>query len=310
MVPPADRGEADRLRGVLASLYESTGLLPELPDENHLEVFVWQLIESQRRIRYIQLLLESPLSATALDGARKSFDPLKGAILKRRSGDYDEACWLVLLSTHFGRNRSTGWQLAGDFYSCLGNGEAWDWRRTSADDIEMRNWLHDNQNVLRTRGGKFGNHRKYESLNAWESTGTGHALSTYVAWIGDRTHAERFDQIAPNTVTRRERFAALYASLEPIARFGRTARFDFLCTLGKIGLLDLEADSAYLSGATGPLTGARLLLDGTKSSASNSHDLERRLAPLQSALDVPFDVLEDALCNWQKSPGHFAPFRG
>lgn len=310
IVPPSDLDEANRLRDVLKGLQASPDPLLGLPDEDHLEVLVGQLIESKRRTRYVQRLLTMQFSAAVLDGQQGSFDPLKGAILKNRTGDHDEACWLVLLSTHFGRNRHTGWQLTGDFYGRLGDGKTWDWLSTSGDVVEMRAWLDVNRKALRERGGRFGNHRKYESLNAWEPTGTGHVLATYLAWVGDGTHAERFAHIAPNTTTPRERFAALYASLDPVARFGRTAKFDFLSTLGKIGLIDLEADSAYLSGATGPLTGARLLLDGSKNSASSARDLEARLSPVQQALDVPFDILEDALCNWQKSPHDFVPFRG
>lgn len=310
LVPPVDRDEADRLRGVLAGIQSSINPLLGLPDEDHLEVLVGQLIESQRRTRYIQRLLGMQLGPSALDGVSVSFDPLKGAILKHRAGDHDEACWLALLSTHFGRSRRTGWQLAGDFYARLGDGGTWDWLSTSGDVTEMRCWLEANRGALRAQGGVFGNHRKYESLNAWEPTGTGNVLATYVAWVGDGTHAERFAQIAPDLLTRSERFAALYASLGPIARFGRTARFDFLSTLGKIGLVDIEADSAHLAGATGPLTGARLLLDGRKESRATARSLEARLLPVQRKLGVPFDVLEDALCNWQKSPRSFVPFRG
>jgi Alpha-glutamyl/putrescinyl thymine pyrophosphorylase clade 3 len=38
--------------------------------------------------------------------------------------------------------------------------------------------------------------------------------------------------------------------------------------------------------------------------------LEDSAAALGHCLDVTFDVLEDALCNWQKSPARFKPFRG
>lgn len=309
-LPPGDRGEAGRIRDILTCLRRSAAPLPGIPDDDHLEAIVGQLIESQRRTRYLHRLLAMQISPAALDTTGGSFDPLKGAILKQRDGDHDEACWLVLLSTHFGRHRSTDWRLTGDFYGRLGDGETWDWPSTSGDVLEMRGWLDLNRDALRARGGRFGNHRKYESLNAWEPTGTGNVLATYVAWVGGQTHADRFAAIAPKSLTPRERFAALYDSLGPVARFGRTARFDFLSTLGKIGLAEIEADSAHLSGATGPLAGARLLLDGIKTSTSRARDLEVRLAPVQLALDVPFDVLEDALCNWQKSPGRFVPFRG
>lgn len=310
IVPPADRDEAARLHRLLGAVQASSDPLPGLVDEGRLEVFVGQIVESQRRVRYIRRLLTMHFSPSVLDGSSASFDPLKAAILKQRTGDIDEAIWLIFLSTHFGRHIRTGWQLAGDFYSRLGEAGAWDWRSTSGATLEMRAWLDMHYSALRARGGRFGNHRKYESLNAWESTGTGQVLETYIAWVGDAMHRDKLAQIAPYTLQPRERFAALYRSLDSVARFGRTARFDFLCMLGKMNLTNIEADSAYLSGATGPLAGARLLLDGSKDSTSRPRDLEARLEFLQQTLLVPFDVLEDALCNWQKSPNVFVPFRG
>ena len=309
-LPPGDRDEAGRLREVLGALRTGADALRGLPDDDHLDVLVAHLIESQRRTRYIERVMHMPLSPAALDGASGGFDPLKGAMLKLRAGDHDEACWLVLLSVHFGRHRRAGWQLVGDFYTRLCDGERWDWPSTSADVIAMRGWLDVNFSDLRSRGGRFGNHRKYESLNAWDPTGTGHVLATYVDWVGGGSHADRFADIGPPTMTAQQRFAVVYSSLDPVGRFGRTARFDFLNMLGKLGLVDVEADSAHLSGATGPLAGARLLLDGSRASASRAAALEARLAPVQRALGVPFDVIEDALCNWQKSPVDFVPFRG
>jgi hypothetical protein len=284
--------------------------LPGVADEPNLNSFVAQLIESQRRNRYIERLLDMPLSPASLTGPGGSFDPLKGAILKQRAGDHDEGCWLVFLSVHFGKNRRTGWQLAGDFYGRLGQRGTWDWMSTSGDVLQMRGWLDANYEALRSAGGRFGNHRKYESLKAWSDSGTGHVIATYVDWVGGEQHAERFANMAAGSTTPRERFAALYKSLGSVGRFGRTARFDYLSTLGKLALADVEADCAHLGGATGPLTGARLLLDGDPTSNSRSAQLERRLAGVRCALGVTFDVLEDALCNWQKSPSVFVPFRG
>ncbi|MBO0876130.1 MAG: hypothetical protein J2P19_22350 [Pseudonocardia sp.] len=95
-----------------------------------------------------------------------------------------------------------------------------------------------------------------------------------------------------------------------MARFGRTARFDYLTMLGKIGLAEVEPDCAHLVGSTGPQRGARLLLEGRKNGAPTAQLLEKRIASVQEALDISYDVLEDALCNWQKSPNSFVPFRG
>lgn len=309
IIPPGDRAEAGRLRDILAQLH-SAGVLPGLTNDDARDVLVAQLIESERRPRYIARLRDMKLSPAALDGASGRFDPLKGAILKGQGGDHDEACWLVLLSVHFGRNRRTEWQLAGDFYSQLDQGGTWDWTTTSADVTGMRGWLDTNLSVLKARGGHFGNHRKYQSLDPWTPTGTGQVLASYVDWVGPGGHMGKFADVTQTTATPQQRFAALCRSVGVVTGFGRVAQFDFVTMLGKLGLADVEADSAHLAGATGPLTGTRLLLDGSSTSGSRAAALEARLAPVQEALGVSFDVLEDAICNWQKSPKDFVPFRG
>ena len=39
-------------------------------------------------------------------------------------------------------------------------------------------------------------------------------------------------------------------------------------------------------------------------------NLDRWLVELNNELKVGMQVLEDSLCNWQKSPEKFKPFRG
>jgi hypothetical protein len=105
---------------------------------------------------------------------------------------------------------------------------------------------------------------------------------------------------------RREAFNELYRSMHVVASFGRMARFDYLTMVGKLGLAQIEPGSTYMQGATGPINGARLLF-GERASAL---DLDAWLVELEGELHVGMQVLEDALCNWQKSPAEFVPFRG
>jgi hypothetical protein len=68
-----------------------------------------------------------------------------------------------------------------------------------------------------------------------------------------------------------------------------------------------------MQGATGPLSGARLLFGGKITAKLGWSDLDAWLVELEADLDVGIhgmQVLEDALCNWQKSPKRFKPFRG
>lgn len=308
IVRPGDRPEAARLHQALDDFDAEVEPLVGLASDDTREVFVAQLIESQRRNRFIGYLLRADLTPAARDPASGAFDPLRAAVLASRRGDYDEACWLVFLSVHFGRAKTTGWLLPTDFYGRLGQGGTWDWASAIAHTSQMRDWLDAHRTTLTARGGRFGNHRKRESLDGWSPLGTGAVLSSYIGWVGD-SHADRFEDFAGETAPS-ARFARLYASLASVTRFGRIARFDYLSMMGKLDLLDVVPDGLHLIGASGPQYGARLLLTGHPKGEPRNRELERRLAPLQDRLGVTFDVLEDALCNWQKSPSSFVSFRG
>jgi hypothetical protein len=240
------------------------------------------------------------------------FHPLKAAILHQRRGNIDEAFWLVFIFVHFGKNAKGGWRYAREVYGALGANSRWDWATVSSNPNGFRAWLHLHQNDLKRKGvaGGFGNHRKYESLSAYSDNGTGAAVKTYIDWVGPpRTH----QQIMEQAVTEahgdpRAAFDKLYQSMSTVTRFGRTARFDYLTMVGKLGLAPIEPGSAYMQNSTGPIVGARLLF-GEKKNLSAS-ELDALLVDLEDVLKVGMQVLEDSLCNWQKSPRKFRPFRG
>jgi hypothetical protein len=235
---------------------------------------------------------------------------LKAAILHHRDGEIEEAFWLVFLFVHFGRHFRAGWRYAREVYGKLGGPGRWDWASTSADLPGFRAWLNDHQADLKAEGlpRGFGNHRKYESLDAYGPNGTGAVVESYVNWVNPpRTHQELMNQaLRQGEGDPKRAFDILYKSMEAVSRFGRTARFDYLTMVAKLGLALIEPPSTYMAGATGPVRGARLLL-GTNENAAT---LDRWLAELNIELKVGMQVLEDALCNWQKSPEVFTPFRG
>ena len=71
----------------------------------------------------------------------------------------------------------------------------------------------------------------------------------------------------------------------------------------------IEADSVHFVGATGPLSGARLLL-GAAGAQATPKQVELIIDGLDDYLHVGKQVLEDSLCNWQKNPTSFVYFRG
>jgi hypothetical protein len=313
-VRPKDVVLARRLEDGLCSFDSDFRPLVGVKNLANRKAFVEQLVESIRRIKYISVVRTQELSAFRGDPSSEMFDPIRAAVLRMREKRVDEAFWLVFLSVHFGKHRISGWQLARDVYGRLGEAPIWDWTHTSADPEHFRQWLADHEKRLMGGGtpAHFGNHRKYQSLDARKPTGTGAAVETYVAWVRPpRTHEILFQEAKDECENDpRETFDYVYRSMSEVASFGRTARFDYLTMVGKLGLAPIEPGSTYMHGATGPLLGARLLFGGRTNAALTRSRLDGWLVQLGAHLDVGMQVLEDALCNWQKSPARFKGFRG
>ncbi len=311
MVRPGDRTLAQEIDERLTTFHHRTRDLPGIQPLARRKAFLAQIIESVRRVKYVSVMRDRGVSERRADPNDELFDPLKVAVLFLEQGGVDEAFWMVFLFVHFGKHSRGGWRYAREVYGCLGErNHTWDWVTTSADPAAFRVWLNAHQQQIRVPGvpGGFGSHRKYQSLDAYSDTGTGAAFGTYVEWVGPpRTHEELMDQALQRVNWNpRRAFRELYNSMNHVASFGRTARFDYLAMIGKLELAAIEPDSTYMQNSTGPLSGARLLF-GVHHGAAQ---LDQWLIELEAQLGVGMQVLEDALCNWQKSPDTFIPFRG
>jgi len=311
---PRDRQEGTRLARCLRAFVREVYPLPGIESAGCLDSFVEQLLESEHRVQYVRRMLERDVSPQRADCKSALFDPLKAAIIHAREGRIDEAFWLVFLSVHFGKHLKTGWRLARDVYGALGLPRPWTWARISRDTAGFSDWLQKNEERLRTDGipRHFGNHRKYETLKADSMHGTARVFESYVNWVAPpRTHeALVAEALEATDGDRRLAFDRLYISMSCVIRFGRTAKFDYLTMLGKLSLADIEPGSTYMNEATGPAKGARLLFAGRLDAHLDVHRLDRMVVELESRLLVGMQVMEDALCNWQKSPSKFRPFRG
>ena len=279
--------------------------LPGIADADCRQALSLQFVSSLRRQDYTRRLLARPVDPARADPHSAMFDPERAVVQHLRAGDEDEAAWLIFLMTHFGNAGSQGWRRLADVYGKLGEG-VWDWPTTAADTAEFARWLGANHGKIR---GRFGNHRKYESLGAPAPNGTGAVVASYVAWIGG-SHREHFAEAIreagndPANV-----FDVIYRDMA-VRRFGRLAKFDYLALIGRYAIAPVEPGSAYLVGATGPTRGAHLLFDGRVDGRTSSAELQRRLDDLDADLHVGMQAMEDALCNWQKSPRRFVNFTG
>lgn len=301
---PSWEAERSRIEAALRHHSEATRELPGIADPAARYTLALQFVASLRREAYYKQLRLKTISARRADPNNASFDAERAVAYQVQQGDIDEACWLVFLMTNLGKPKHTGWGRLKDIYGKLGAG-IWDWNTVCAEPAAFTSWLDENWRDIR---GTFGNHRKYETLRG--ERGTGKVVESYINWVGGQGHVIMFAKAVreagndPHTI-----FDALYRSLL-VMRFGRLAKFDYLSLIGRYLIAPIDAGSAYLEGATGPVAGAHLLFDGRRDGPSSLTALQTMLDALDMDLQVTMKVMEDALCNWQKSPTRFVHFKG
>jgi hypothetical protein len=302
---PSRSQKLDELdRGLLEFSSADTPLIG-ITDKVARRTLAQQMIASLRRLDHTAILKDRDIHPDRTNPDIDLFDPERAALWYARNGNLDEAIWLTFLSIHFGKHGKYGWRMVRDIYSGLGTGR-WTWERAAAQPNEFRIWLRANRAGI---GGAFGNHRKYETLNADSGSSTALVIESFVT-LCSPSPSGYFSALVRSTGNDPAKiFDAAYRGL-PIARFGRLAKFDFLALLGRMDLAPVRPGSAYLRGATGPLRGARLLVDGDANSRRSADDLDRILQRLDQTLNVGMQVMEDSICNWQKSPRKFIHFRG
>jgi Alpha-glutamyl/putrescinyl thymine pyrophosphorylase clade 3 len=299
------------IRDTRASGLELPGIANPIAEE----VLIGQLIDSVRRVKYVSTvaLRQRALSPMRADPSSPLFDPLKGAMVNIAKGEVDEACWLVFLFVHFGRHPKSRWRYAREVYGALGDRQCWTWARVSADPEGFRTWLRGHEGEL-TRGRErgFSNHRKYVSISADGDSGTGAAVASYVQWVmGPGGHQALFaTALGAADGAPGKAFNLLYRSMRVVRSFGRMATFDYLTMIGKLQIANISPRSAYIAGSTGPKNGARKLFQRSDGPIFLPAELDRKAVEMSRFLDIGMQEMEDAICNWQKSPMIYRYFGG
>lgn len=293
----------------IGQIEEQFGPLPGIATAQRQRCWAQQIVSSLRRIAYTDTLLMRNVSSARCDPHSSIFDPVRGALHFQRHGELDEAVWLVFILTHFGKHAVDEWRFSQSVFGSFQEGPIWTFANYGADPIAFENMLSSNVDGLASA--KFSNHRKFQSKKPEAIAKT---FRTYYQWqtefggFRDRlvaTHASVGQE--PHAA-----FDALYKSMIGVFGFGggRLGRFDFLTMLGKLQLAPISPGSVYLDKATGPLAGARLLFFGDREHATTGKALEPRVDALDEIFEVGKQVIEDSLCNWQKSPDVYEYFRG
>lgn len=309
---PKDIKRAAKIVDALTSFSNKKTNLPGLSSAIRIDCLVEQIIESLRRIEFIHAIRDQKHDQRRKDPTSSLFDPLRAAALFSQEGEHDQAFWLTFLATHFGKHVIDKWSLCAAFYGKLSAGEEWDWVSASAKDGEVQTWMKDNKFELDALPYRFSNHRKYVSLTTDGNRGTAAAIESYIRWVKNNGgHVELIRKTHRSVGQNPEAvFDSLYQQMDDVQQFGRLGKFDFLTMIGKLGLAPIEPGIPYLKGATGPLAGVRLLFQDDANGDTSAGELDVKLAELGKELGLGMQVMEDSLCNWQKSPDRFISFRG
>jgi alpha-glutamyl/putrescinyl thymine pyrophosphorylase-like protein len=274
--------------------YRHSHALPGLKTKESRERFVEKLVHSELKLRALSM---RKFSGSA-NPHKNDFHPLKAIVDLFEKGQRDEAVWLAFLNTHFGGPDAR--KTVGLFYGKFGNGR-WDWATVCKNPDRIRLWMI--AHPKKTNRLRFANHRKYETNNPNNPVGTAAVIYAFREWVNRNSRGLPYDAlclVANNSKSPERGFDRTFLKLD-VTRFGRTAKFDFLCLLGNLRILDVSPPHCYLAGATGPKNGALLMVTGKKSGRVTA-EVEATIRELQKHLGVQVEVMEDALCGWQKRP--------
>lgn len=145
---------------------------------------------------------------------------------------------------------------------------------------------------------QYSNHRKYTKKDLLGEKGFIKSANYFL------------DNISQFNFSRQTDFDRVYNLALKIPSFGRMAAFDYVCTLCKCGLNVAEPNSMYLKYSTGPQAGFKYLLGICGIDLSEIDDIVQTGTEIQewfqenTTIFIVAQVLEDAICNWQKSPKH------
>lgn len=219
------------------------------------------------------------------------FDPLALAFAHNLRRDTGEACWLLFLSSYFGRHPKHHWDLLEKVYLGPGMGDGWTWENASADPVAFAGWLVENQPEL-SRHGNMGRAHKYVSFGSYKAMKTAGDIQTYISWvINAGGHRELFPASAlseggsPSHI-----FDRLYAAMNMQLRCKKAITFNYLSLLGILGLAGIEPARPYLSDHLPSKLGANWLFGGNAVPKRRANELEPIVTTLAHYLELPFII--------------------
>ena len=257
--------------------------------------------QSNDSIRRIDIYKTYRLRAIqAAEEKRDFFHTSNPFVLSQRSDlNVKNKIWLIYLATYFGKSESSGWNL---FLRAAfdGNNQFILFEKIEADIEKYFRYL---ESFDFFENANFSNHRKFTKKALDGEKGFFRSMTYLVENIEDFCNSEKIE------------FHEMYKMAIEIPNFGRLASFDFTSSSVKCGLKVNEPQSMYASHSTGPLQALGLLLRLCNREVTRQSQIELSNHLVQwfnenTDIFMVGQVLEDAICNWQKNPRKYIYYKG
>lgn len=273
-------------------------LLGQEIDSSKIHVLAKQTYDSIRRIMIYETYKTKAYQA--VKDKKSFFDTSTPFVLGQRTDlSLQNRIWIIYLATYFGKSNKSQWTLfnRATFYSNY--------------DIVEFGWIKSDINeyfdYLLTfdffENCTFSNHRKFTAKSLEGEKGL---------FKSARYFMENIETYTPYNMMN---FHDFFKASQKIPNFGRLAGFDFTSSLVKCGFNIYEPQSMYAEHSTGPLQALADLLKLTKndSSVGAAKKLAKEMMEWfksNSEIFMLGQVLEDAICNWQKDKDKYIRYTG
>ncbi len=268
-------------------------------DDNIIHVLSMQMIDSIRRISIYRAYYNQADKAESSElPYHHTSNPFK--LCQRESLTLDSKIWYIYIATYFGKSNKSGWNLfkKASFYedgnlidldSIINNREEYFDYLRSLDFFEKSN---------------YSNHRKFTKKALDGDKGFLNSANYFLDNLSEFSSEEVIE------------FDTVYKKALLIPNFGRMAAFDFTSSLCKCNLNVAPPISMYHKASTGPLKALKELLiqsgtdNPTKKAQIRFGDNLLDWFVDNSDIEIVAQVLEDTICNWQKSPHIYRRYFG
>lgn len=273
-------------------------LLNATIDAKTLNTLARQTNDSIRRIEIYRSYRERAIHAVN-NGLDFNHTSIPFVLAQRSDLSQNNRLWILYLAIYFGKSNQSGWELF--------NRATFDKNKSMILFQDIQKDLDEYFRYLTSfdffEGCSYSNHRKFTAKRLTGEKGVFESMEYFVKNINQYSFEHKID------------FHSIYKAAQKIPNFGRLAAFDFASTLVKCGFDVAEPESMYGENSTGPLNAIGLLLRLTNGDSSQKAKLQLCSDLMEwfqknSNIFMVGQVLEDAVCNWQKNPSKYIWYKG